>query len=260
MIDPFWQLVDLDPRTWRNIGRFINPGQYVRTGDPDEHALYVLHDEGQFLRAVDTATGPRQDLGIERVSDPTGLAQGLLDRGEWERVHVIDRRHLAAVSNYAQATPRRELTLDAYYRMVYEMFWDRDEGYVACPPHPGHWKGWTYAGIKSWVDALPQPASVALGVLDREELSIGVIAEISDGLIRRLTTFESLPAEARAVSLSAESLERLWAALAAGFFPPAAAMLCSADVFESWVEEPGKSATIRRAVGTGQAFLRLAAS
>lgn len=259
MIDPFWQLVDLDPKTWRNIGRFINPGQYIRAGDPNEHALYILHDEGRFLNAVDTKTGPRRDLAIERVVDPTGVAERLRSRGEWDRVHVIDRRHLAAVSTNAQATPHRELTLDAYYRMVYGMFWDRDEGYVASPPHPGHWKGWTYAGIKAWVDALPQPASIALGVLDGSELTIGLIAEISDGLIRRVTTFEALPVDARAASLSAASLDQLWNALRAGFFPPAAALLCSAEIFDAWIEEPNKAATIQNAVGAGRAFLRVEA-
>ena len=38
MIDPHWQLVDLDPRTWRNIGRFINPGLYIRAGNPASKA------------------------------------------------------------------------------------------------------------------------------------------------------------------------------------------------------------------------------
>jgi len=258
VIDPHWQLVDLDPRTWRNIGRFINPGQYIRAGNPDEHALYVLHDDGRVLNAVDTKTGPRRDLGIERVTDPTGLAERLHAGGEWERVHVIDRRHLAAVSANAQATPRRELTLDAHYRKVYDMFWDRDEGYVASPPHPGHWNHWTYAGIKGWVDALPQPASLALGVFDGSELTIGLIAEISDSLIRRLTTFEVLPQDARGATLSAESLERVWDALEAGFFPPAAVMLCSATVFEAWIECPDKAGYIRAAAATGRAYLRLA--
>lgn len=258
MIDPFWQLVDLDPKTWRAIGRFINPGQYIRAGNPDEHALYVLHDDGRVLNAVDTKAGTRRDLGLTRVTDPTGLAEELLGRGEWERVHVIDRRHLAAVSSNAQATPRRELTLDQYYRMVYEMFWDRDEGYVASPPHPGHWKHWTYAGIKGWVDAMPQPASVALGVLDGRELTIGLIAEISEGRIRRLTTFEALPVEERAASLSAAYLERLWSALTAGFYPPAAALLCSSATFEAWIEGSDKAAVIQSAIASNQAFLQLA--
>jgi hypothetical protein len=36
MIDPHWILEDLDPHTWRNLGRFIDPGLYIRAARPDE--------------------------------------------------------------------------------------------------------------------------------------------------------------------------------------------------------------------------------
>ena len=98
MIDPHWQLVDLDPRTWRNIGRFISPGQYIRAGNPDEHALYVLHDDGRFLNAVDTESGPRRDLGIERVNDPTGLAE-----------RIDESRRMGAGPRDRPPSPRRRL-------------------------------------------------------------------------------------------------------------------------------------------------------
>jgi hypothetical protein len=42
-------LVDLDPLTWRHIGHFFDPGQYIRMARPGEHGLFILHDQGTVL-------------------------------------------------------------------------------------------------------------------------------------------------------------------------------------------------------------------
>ena len=137
MIDPQWSLVDLDPRTWRAIGPLFDPGQYIRAAQPGEHGLFVLHAGGRVLRIVDTALGVRRDLAALPADDPRALAESLYARGEWQRVHVIDQGHLAGVARQAQATPRRDLTLDQYYHLVYELVWGAPNGYMSVPPHPG---------------------------------------------------------------------------------------------------------------------------
>src|SRR5689334_11907713 len=130
MIDPHWSLVDLDPRTWRNLGRLIEPGQYVSAAQPGERGLFVLHDGARILRVVDSERGVRRDLTLSLERGPAALAHELHARGEWQRVHVIDRRHLANVARLAQATSRRELTLDQYYHLVYSLLWDAAGGYA----------------------------------------------------------------------------------------------------------------------------------
>lgn len=85
MIDPHWTVTDLDPRTWRAIGRFFDPGQYIRTAQPGEHGLFVLHDNGTLLKVFDTQLGVRRDLSLRRVDDPQELGQQLFARGEWDR-------------------------------------------------------------------------------------------------------------------------------------------------------------------------------
>jgi hypothetical protein len=257
MIDPNWSLVDLDPRTWRNIGRFFDPGLYIRASQPGERGLFVLHDGGQIKRVVDTGRGVRRDLALDVVADPQALAQQLYERGEWERVHVIDRRHLASVAREAQATPRRELTLDAYYRMVYHLLWNGSAGYVSVPPHPGHWHGWTYEAIASFVGRLPAAATLALGVLDGPELSIGLVVELQAGMIRRVTTFEALDVELGAAQVSAGFLERLWVALEQRFAPPAGVLLCTQPAFEAWMAGANKIEQLREAERMGAVLWRL---
>jgi hypothetical protein len=261
MIDPHWSLVDLDPHTWRNLGQLIEPGRYVGAAQPGEHGLFVLHDGARILRAVDSASGVRRDLALSLGRGPAALARDLYACGEWQRVHVIDRRHLAEVARLAQATPRRELTLDQYYHLVHTLIWGADDGYVSLPPHPGHWHGWTYAGVTAFVARLPDPATVALGVLDGTTTEIGLILDLRGGLIRTLTTFETFGLPAPAFELTAVSFERLWALLESrrldGAPMPAAALLCSRGAFDAWLEGEDKLGALEGAALRGEAFWQL---
>lgn len=259
MIDPHWQLVDLDPYTWRNIGKFIDPGLYIRAGSPDELGLYVIHDGGSVLSVVETSGRSRKDLGIDRVDSPRSLAESLAGTSEWDRVHVIDRRHLNDVSTRAQQLENRDLELDAYYHRVFRLIWNTDDGYVAIPPHPRNWHGWTYEQIVRFVAQLQAPASLALGVFsdDGDNLEIGLIGEVSGGSFRKITTFEALPFPREEAAVSEVFMDRLWSHLSTGEWPPAAALLCNSSVFERWVYGPDKRLTIASAISCGDAILRV---
>ena len=255
MIDPQWDVSDLDPITWRNIGRYLPPGQYMRAGNPDEHALYVLHQAGVVLNVIDTVSGRRTDLGINLVSDPATLAGDLHQRGEWDRVHIVDKAHLVAVSHEVQSDARSELTLDAYYRFAYQQYWDGEGGYVTAPARATTWNHWTWSGVQAWIAALPSPASIGLGVVGNDGLEIGVLLGVSDGLIRRVTTFEALRVPRSAAAVSAAYLDAIWTGMEV-IAPPAALLICTPDAFEAWLTGPHKQSAIDAAVATGRAFVR----
>lgn len=257
MIDPHWSVVDLDPRTWRNVGRFFDPGQYIRVAQPGEHGLFILHDDGKILRVVDTHSGVRRDFDLPSVEDPHALAQSLYARGEWQRVHVINKRHLAQVARQAQAAPRRELMLDEYYHLIYQLLWSNPEGYVSLPPHPGHWHGWTYSALKHFVDQLPEEATLALGVFDGETVALGLILEFRAARLQLVTTFEALNLPPGAAQLSEAFLNQLWQQLAQQFASPAGALLCSQTIFEQWLVAENKAARLNLAGQQGAAFWRL---
>lgn len=255
MIDPQWDVSDLDPVTWRNIGRYLPPGQYVRAGKPGEHALFVLHDAGRVLNVVDTDAGRRTDLALDEVANPARLADELHRRGEWDRVHVIDKNHLAAVSHELQSEARNELTLDAYYRFVHQQYWDGEGGYVTVPAPASNWNHWSWSGVQAWVASLPPKASIALGVVGEAGLEIGVLLGISDGLVRRVTTFEALPVPRNAATVSQEYADAIWNAMNA-IAPPAALLICTPAAFEAWLTGPDKQHAIDAAVAAGEAHLR----
>ena len=240
MIDPHWQVLDLDPLTWRNLGPFLEPQQYIAAAQPGEHGLFILHEQGRVLKVVDTQAGEAPTDIPPHISDPQALARKLYNRGEWQRVHVIDRRHLAWVAQQAQATPRRDLAFDAYYHLVYTLIWGKPDGYACEPPPAGHWHGWTYSAIRSFIKALPSPSSLALGVFTNDALSMGLILICKQGLIRRVTTFEGLHWNVSHPGPTQQTLTALCEALEAQFAPPAAVLLCTDAAFAGWLEAEDK--------------------
>lgn len=259
MIDPHWQVIDLDPVTWRNLGPFLLPERYIAAAQPGEHGLFVLHEHGHLLKVVDTHA-QRLTVAIpQTIEDPDALAHDLYDTGEWQRVHIIDRQHLAWVARQAQAAPRHDLTLDAYYHLVYSLIWDTRGGYVSVPPHPGHWHGWTYSAIRGFLAALPSsPATLALGVYGAHGLSIGLILVCQDGQIRRVTTFEALNwAPATLAGPTEPTLTALCDALNAQFAPAAAVLLCTDVAFAGWLAASDKSAFLHAARADATAIWRV---
>jgi hypothetical protein len=260
MINPDWLLVDLDPVTWRHLGHFFNPGQYFRTSHPEEHELFVLHEGGAVKRIVDSKSGLRRDIVLGGIADPQRCAQQLYASGEWQRVHVIDKAHLAHVARTAQSTPQHEKTLDQYYHYVYQLLWENPTGYVSIPPHPGHWHGWTYEYLQGIISALPTPASLALGVLEDGKWQIGLILICGDGRINKATTFEALNAQDLQAELSEESLEALWKSIAETLAAPAGLLLCSQAVFDEWIGQEDKLQVLLAANQRGEAYWRWSVS
>jgi hypothetical protein len=257
MIDPQWSVIDLDPVTWRHLGRFINVGQYVCAAQPGEHGLFIVHDGGRVLKVFDTDQGVPAGVKIDRVADARALAQELHARGQWDRVHIIDRQHLARVGRAAGAPLNRSLHLDDYYHLVHDLIWDGSDGYVAVPPKPAHWNHWTMGQIEQLVSHLPESAAVALGVFEGERLNVGLVLEFKQGNIVRVTTFESPALQPLHPALSAGFLDQVWQQLS-NIAPPAAVLLCNQAVFDEWITTDDKVAHLMQAVQNGTAWLRLA--
>ena len=224
MIDPNWNVSDLDPVTWRNLGPFIGVAQYMQALPvaPEAPELFVLHDQGRVLKIHATHTDQKPEVNLTQIDDPQETARTLFATEQWGRVHVVDKQHLANVARAAQQIENRALTLDAYYHRVFTQMWQAPAGYVCQPPRPATWNGWTYADAQAFVHGLPDPATVALGVLENGAIYIGLILEIQGKLIRTVTTFEALTLP-QPLPLTEAGLGLLTQAINAKFAPVAAA-------------------------------------
>ena len=257
MINPHWNVIDLDPHTWRALGRFFGPQQYIRAAQPGEHGLFILHENGKLLRIVDTRRGLRTDLGISAVKDPVQLAHQLHQTGEWQRVHVIDKRHLASVAAQAPATPHQDLHLDEYYRLIYQLIWGNHEGYVCAPPKADNWNGWRLGNIKTFLSNISVDSTLAIGVLEPGRLEIGLILQIRQGIIDCVTTFEALDLTKETLQVGSKLLEIIWQQLGQKFAPPAAVLLCTPAVFEAWINGENKRLILQLAITASTAALAI---
>ncbi len=89
--------------------------------------------------------------------------------------------------------------------------------------------------------------NIALGVLDGKRVCLGFVMEIINGTLANIQTLQfDTP-----LTLSAESFERLWNALAAR--KPAAALLCTRAMFEG-LERAENKLSYLTAVGHTQSY------
>jgi len=257
MINPHWNVIDLDPCTWRVLGRFFEPKRYIRAAQPGEHGLFILHENGKLLRIVDTRQGLRTDLGISAVNDPARLAQQLHQTGEWQRVHVINKRHLARVATLASETPHQNVHLDEYYHLINRLVWEDQDGYVCIPPKPDNWNGWRLGNIKTFLSNISLDSTLAIGVLEQGLLELGLILQIHEGMINRVTTFETLDLTNETLQVGSKLLEIIWQQLGQKFSPPAAVLLCTPAVFEAWINGENKRLVLQLAITASTAALAI---
>jgi len=257
VINPDWSIIDLDPVTWRALGRFFEPKQYIRAAQPGEHGLFVLHDNGKLLRVVDTRQGLRTDLAISTIEDPARLAHQLYKTSEWQRVHVINKRHLAKVATLASETPHQNVHLDEYYHLIYRLVWEDQEGYVCLPPRPDNWNGWRLGNIKTFIKSISVNSTLALGVMDQGRVEIGLILQIHEGMINLVTTFEALELTKETLQVGSKLLEIIWQQLGRKFAPPAAVLLCTPVVFEAWINGENKRLVLQLAITANTAALAI---
>jgi hypothetical protein len=257
MINPHWDVIDLDPHTWRVLGRFFGPQQYIRAAQPGEHGLFILHENGKLLRIVDTRQGLRTDLGISAVKDPVQLAHQLHQTGEWQRVHIINKRHLARVATLASETPHQNVHLDEYYHLINRLVWEDQDGYVCIPPKADNWNGWRLGKIKTFLSNIAMDSTLAIGVLEPGRLEIGLILQIHEGMIDRVTTFEALELTQDTLQVGSKLLEIVWQQLGQKFAPPAAVLLCTPAVFDAWINGENKRMVLQLAITASTAALAI---
>jgi hypothetical protein len=115
---------------------------------------------------------------------------------------------------------------------------------------------------------LPDPATVALVVVEGGETAIGLVLDLRDRLIRTVTTLETFGLPAPVFEVTERDFERLWAMLQAraesqgsqngsGAPQPTAVLLCSQATFDMLVQEPDKQDMLSRAHEQGEAFWRI---
>jgi hypothetical protein len=172
-------------------------------------------------------------------------------------VQVINKRHLACVAAQAPATPRHDLHLDEYYHLLYRLIWGNPEGYVCVPQKPDNWYNWRLRDIKAFVSGLPVDSTLAIGVLDRGLVEIGLILELHEGVIDCVSTFEALDLSRDMLQVGSKLMEIVWQQLEQKFAPLATVLLCTPAIFEAWRKADNKRLVLQQAITANTAVLAI---
>lgn len=255
MIHANVQVVDLDPLTWRNLG-LIAPFAELATRRPQlTNTLSILHDHGKVLR-VDQPEGLTVDLP-QSIDNPMVVAQTLYERlPSLERIQIFDKARLAAYSNAVQQLDWNTLSLDEFYLSAWKLAEGDPIGLCSYPPRPDHWNHFYFDALRKHLQALPDGATLALGVYEDHTPWFTLIAQVRAGEIRLITTFETLARSG--VSYSSDTLdtiEHICTTIAQQIGPLAYALFCARDVFEHWLVAPAKAAILEQASRAGHAFV-----
>jgi len=257
MIYEHWDVVDLDPVTWRNLGPYFDPRNFTTRGDPSERTLSILHDGGCVLKVWDSEEGARDDLHLDVIPDPLATAKELYESNRsWDRVQIFDKKSVLSFAHQAQELVHPEWDLDEYIAWVWELADADPEGLCDYPPRPRDWNGWRYSEVKHFVEeVIPDPSTLVLGVIEDGTLWAGLVLGVRDRQIKRVTTFEALLPLGLGPVTRLEDMDEVLALVARKFDPPAAALFCTRQVFEEWMRGEDKAGTLQRAIARGEAVL-----
>jgi len=257
MIYEDWDVVDLDPVTWRNLGPYFDPRNFTTRGDPSERTLSILHDGGHVLKAWDSEEGARDDIHLGVIADPLATAKELYESNQgWDGVQIFEKKSVLSFAHKAQESVHPQWDLDEYIAWVWELADADPEGLCYYPPRSKRWNGWRYSEVKHFVEELiPDNSTLVLGVIEDGALWAGLILGVRDRKIKLVTTFDALiPLGLGPVTRLEDIDEAGWVA-ARKFDPPAAALFCARQVFEEWMRAEDKAGTLKRAIAGGEAVL-----
>ncbi len=257
MIWEHWEVVDLDPHTWRNLGTLFNPQNFLSRARPGERVLSILHEDGEVLKVYDSALGVRHDLDLETIEDAPRVAKELYEAEKGlAEVQIFDKKSLIAFADRAQRGFRPDWDLDEHYHFVYGLAEDDPQGICYYPPHPPHWNHFTYEEVRHFIkEVVPSPSTLVLAVFDRDQLYISLILGIRDHKIKLVSTFDALVPLGLESRIGMGDRQRILKLVEERFDIPSFSFFAQRSAFEAWLTAADKQKALQQAVAEGTALL-----
>lgn len=135
MIAPGLRVVDVEPEGFGVLNQLIS-----RHDRPASAELHVLHDRGRVLRVVHTLAGPTTEHREPLGADLARAAAELRRRTGVDRVVLVDRDELSALSPALSACGQPEVDQPTAFRRSHEVFWASDAVVTdPAPPSSAPW-------------------------------------------------------------------------------------------------------------------------
>ena len=255
MIHPDVEVVDLDPRTWRNIGEIASFAEFAMHRPEVDTVVSILHHNGAVVR-VDVPDGYATPV-LDVISDPVAVARRVFEAMPGlRRVQIFNKESLVAYSAAVQHLAWQTLSIDEFYFQAWLLLERDPVGLCYYPARAQHWNHFAFPHVRALLAAVPDGATVVLGVYDEHGPWFTLIIRISAGQIRLITTFDTLVkygVDTSRVPRTPDDMDAVCALVEQQIGPVAYALCCDRATFTSWLTAEHKQQVVAEAVRTGAA-------
>lgn len=197
MIAPGLRVVDVEPDGFGVLNSLVS--RYDR---PTSGELHVLHDGGRVLRVVHTLEGPtskhREPLG----DDLPARAAELRQLAAVDRVVLVDRDGLAALSHPLSACGQAEVDQPTAFRRSHDVFWSSDA--VVTDPAPPSSASWD--DLERHLQSLGDDYWGLLAGYDGARCAFTALGRFVGGQMVHLTSLQAVLGDSRPAAEDASQL------------------------------------------------------
>lgn len=255
MISRDVEIVDINPLQWRNLCSIWKAGSASGHPAQEPNVLSILHDNGTVLQTY-VPEGCRFEP-LQRIDDPLPLAEKLFHQYPGlDAVQIMEKTSLKDFSSKLQQCDWPKLSFDDFYFYSHSLAAQDPAGLCVFPARTPGWRGFPLHSIRSWLETLPNPSAVFLGVCRDGEPWFSLILKLVERKIQMITTMEYFlrftPDAGRLPATPADlPLVAKW--ITDHIAPLSAAILCEYTVMETLLDSSQKSDTLLKAVAAHKA-------
>ena len=197
MIAPGLRVIDVEPDGFGVLNALVSRYDRPRSGE-----LHVLHDDGRVLRVVHTLEGPTSRYREPLGDDLPAKAAELRRLAAVDRVVLVDRDGLSALSHLLSACGLPEVDQPTAFRRSHDVFWS--SAAVVTDPAPPSSASWDE--LEGHLRSLGEDYWALLSGYDGERCAFTAVGRFVGGQMVHLTSLQPVLGDARPAAGEAAQL------------------------------------------------------
>lgn len=145
---------------------------------------------------------------------------------------------------------------DDFFFHAFRLIEQDPAGLCFFPPRSLSWKGFDVPAIRAWMEALPGPCAIVLGITRASTPWFTLIVKIVEKKIRLITTMEYLAREnpdVRSLPTNPADVQAMADLVSQKIAPVAVAVVCDHSVFEKLLAAEKKAEALLQGMAEGKA-------
>jgi hypothetical protein len=255
MISRDVEIVDIDPRLWLNISSLWKTGAVPGRPPKNANVISILHEAGTVLHTY--VPESYTVAPVQRIEDPRTLAEKLFHQYPGlDGVQILEKTSLRDFSVNVQKSDWQKMSYDEFHVNAYALAGQDPAGLCFYPHRTPAWNGFPLLSIQSWMETLPSPSAVMLGICRNAAPWFSLILKLVDKKIQLITTMEHLSRfnpNAGNLPSRPEDLQTISQLVTEHIAPLSAAVICEYSVMKDLLTSDQKLGVLRQAISENKA-------